>query len=178
MDAMQLADAASLALVPLTTNSPVAYLKMQVAPHAPLVRFQTLSTNLLFLARTPQHAAAPKGTFCLMSNGAVVAVIPEQLPPDDTLAFVDAQTNLLAVVCRTGTAATAAPLPQDGDWIDVAPGAFREQMSRLAKAEKEASQSALSGETKRALEETKWLSPFLEKWARRIVDSLKEDRKP
>jgi hypothetical protein len=70
------------------------------------------------------------------------------------------------------------PVPDETAWLGVAPSAFRVQMALLAKAKKEATQQQISGETARALEETKWLSAFLEKRARRIVELSKEDRKP
>jgi len=54
---------------PLTTNTPVAYWAMQVADGELLVRFETDSTNLLFMGQRVEQA--PDGGFCVISDGKV-----------------------------------------------------------------------------------------------------------
>jgi len=59
----------SAADTPLTTNTPVAYWAMQVADGELLVRFETDSTNLLFMGQRVEQA--PDGGFCVISDGKV-----------------------------------------------------------------------------------------------------------
>jgi hypothetical protein len=178
IDAMLLSDTTTLQITPLTTNSPVAYQKMQIACDAPLVRFQTEATNLLFLSRSQTGIPQSSNSIWLTPTGTAPALGQGQAPPRQAVAFADAQTNLIAFLCRQDGKPVVYPVPDETAWLGVAPSAFRVQMALLAKAKKEATQQQISGETARALEETKWLSAFLEKRARRIVELSKEDRKP
>jgi hypothetical protein len=178
MDAGLVADASSLEILPLGTNTPVAYQRMQIARDVGLVRFRTPETNLLFLARVPTPPADGTRVNSLMPDGKVLAAAPGAKAPDGALASVDANTNLVGVLCRSGRETSLVPLPHERTWLDVAPNAFRQQMALLAKAEKETATGRLSGETTKMLEETKWLSAFLERCARSIIDKSKEDRKP
>jgi hypothetical protein len=51
IDALPLMGVSSLEITPLNTNAPIPYLSMQVTADAPLVRFKTTATNLVFLTR-------------------------------------------------------------------------------------------------------------------------------
>jgi len=178
MDADLVADASTLEILPLGTNTPVAYQRMQIARDVGLVRFGTLETNLLFLARVPTPPADGTGANWLMPDGKILPAAPGTKAPTGALASVDSNTNLVGVLSRGGRETSVAPLPHERTWMDVAPNAFRQQMALLAKADQETASGRISGETAKMLEETKWLSAFLEKRARSIIDKSKEVRKP
>ena len=178
MDAGLVADASSLKILPLGTNTPVAYQRMQIARDVGLVRFQTPETNLVFLARVSPPPSDASGANWLMPDGKVLAAPTGTQAPDGALASVDSNTNLVGVLCRSGRDTSLVPIPHEHTWLDVAPNAFRQQMALLAKAELETTSGRISGDTAKMLEETKWLSAFLENRARLIIDKSKEGPKP
>ncbi|MCE9615919.1 MAG: hypothetical protein K8T26_16735 [Lentisphaerae bacterium] len=178
VDANLVADASSLEILPLGTNTPVAYQRMQVAKDAGLVRFETPETNLLFLARAATSSADAAGANWLMPDGGILAAAPGTTVPDGALASVDSSTNLVGILCRDSRETSLAPLPLDRTWLDVAPNAFRLQMGLLAKAEEETATARISDETAKMLEETQWLSAYFAKRARSVIARSKEDRKP
>lgn len=176
MDATLLSEASSLELVPLSTNTPVAYRQMQLAANEPLVRFETDETNLFFMARSRSGAAEAPAARWLLSDGSMAPVGTNRAPPAAAVALVDPGTNMIAVVCRAAAAPALCPPPAAEGWRDVAPGALREQMGLLAKAEKIPSKYALPEDMESELKQTRWLGGFLELRAQRVLQRTKEVR--
>lgn len=174
MDAMLLSGVSSLELMPLSTNTPVAYRQMQLAANEPLVRFETDETNLFFMARNPPGAEDAATAHWLLADGSTAPAGSNRASPATAVALVDPGTNLIAVVCRTTAATALCPPPAADGWRDVAPGALREQMGILAKAEKIPTKHPLPEDMASELKQTRWLGGFLEARARRVLLRTKE----
>jgi len=168
LDAYPLMGAASLEIMPLTTDAPIAYHTMQVAAQTPLVRFRTPATNLTFLSRARLRTGRVEAPGWLLADGSVASGASTIDMPLNGVALVDGQTNLISVVGR-GPDENPMHIPFRTTWIDIAPGRFRKQTASLLAAYQAAVQKKLTPEIIGQLKNTKWATPFFERTAEEII---------
>lgn len=176
LNAYPLMGAASLEITPVATNTSIPYHTMQVAADAPLVRFQTTATNLVFLRRARLRAGRVDDPAWLHSDGRTAPRKASEGPPASVAALVDAQTNLVAVIAH---AFDGSPIhvPLSMTWVDIAPGQFRNQTASLLAAHQAVVQKELTPEMIEQMKKTKWATPFFERTAEKIIKlSEQEDR--
>ena len=168
IDAYPLMGATSLQLTPITTNAPVPYHTMQVAAEAPLVRFQTTATNLVFLTRAALRTGRVKGPMWLHLDGTSAPRTAAPNPPQSAVALLDSHTNLVSVIGR-GPDVIPMHVPFSVTWIDIAPGQFRNQTASLLAATRAATQQSLGPEKAKELKDTQWATPFFKRTAEKII---------
>jgi len=175
LDAALLINANSMETFLVNTNEYVMYRDLQIANDSMLVRFGTDSTNLLFQSKAASSGYGDVGTYWLMSNGGVTeSAIPE--PPDDAVAQVDSNTNIVGIVVRNNEMPMVVPLPEESSWINVGPKVFLEQISLFANAKSQAKSGSVSADLINHLEETVWVTDLMNRDVREIVNRAAEDK--
>lgn len=172
MDAALLADTSSLGLSLLTTGENVAYQRMQIARDVPLVRFRIETDDLVFRSSS---AASDNAPFAWLDvQGETTPASDGKDRPNGIVALLDADDNIAALFTQGGD--DSYPIPEEREWRDVAPGAFREQMRLLSNASAAADANNLSEADIEVLNNTEWLSPFMANQARQVTTKAKEMR--
>ncbi len=160
LDMHLLGDASRLRMTTLSNEMPVTYHSMQIADSAPLIRFETSATNLLFMGRAVAGATPGKPVW-LLSDGSTVEALPTDDPPYEALALVDDHTNVLQVIVRYGNDVSVMDLPDKSDWLDVAPGVYRQQIAQL--------NDVAGGVVPEAIPEP-WITSYIENLAREYFE--------
>lgn len=166
LDIHLLGKASRLELFTLT-GSPVNYRSMQIAARAPIVRFVTDATNLVFMNRV--ESGVTTSPYWLGDDGNITAAAVLDDPPSEAVALVDQQTNVMRVVVRNDGDTSLVELPEPSDWVDVTPGAYRQQMTQL---------DALAKGIEFEGEFQPWVTPCLEEIARQRSGRNMQEKKP
>ena len=168
IDAYSLMGASTLQITPLATNAPIPYHAMQVAAEAPLVRFKTTATNLVFLSRAPLRTGRVHAPMWLRADANTTPRSSTEGLPQTAVALLNSQTNLVAVLGR-GPDGIPLRVPLNTTWIDITPSLFREQTASLLAAHQAATQRSLTPEAVKDLNNTQWATPFFRSTAEQII---------
>ena len=180
MDAELLSAATSLDMSPITTNEAVSYRNMQINTEVPLVRFQSSSTNISFLAIADASEAYAETRLYLCADGQTKAVGPDRAPDDRVIAVTDGCTNLIGIVRHFNGKNSIVILPENQrSWKDITPRDFRNQTGLLATGTKAvAEEKTVSKSILEKLEETAWATDYFKQEAEQILKNIKQGGRP
>ena len=176
LDATSLFGTTSLEILPLTTNAPIAYHAMQAAQNAPLVRFETPVTNLVFLKLARIRRQYSSNGLWINNDGTTIPCEASESPPPFAVAHIDARSNLVAVIGHT-LDARAQAVPVGSTWIAVEPMTFREQTALLLGTQRIGGRASLTPQRIQALADTDWVTPFFKQTADRIITIAEQEDK-
>lgn len=176
LDARLLAGAESLTLVTLRDEKPVAYLRLEVAAEAGLVRLELAPQQTAFARLPLSPFSEAQVTSVLTENGNNTPAGPE---PGATpllataLASLDTEGRVvsLALSAAANEHAERTPVTPRQKWIPVPPADYRAQTALLQRLETAPEKSVLSSADRAALESTTWLTPHLQKSAATLLRS-------
>lgn len=174
MDALPLMGAANLVITAVNTNTPIPYHSMRVAAQAPVVRFETTATNLVFLTRASARTGQVVDPLWLHTDGTTSSSTPLSSPPRSVVALVNTATNLAAVFGRT-TEELPIPVPAYADWIDITPKVFRDQTALLLDAQQRTVRKDMVAEVVDALHTTPWATPYFRQTAQKLIKLCEQE---
>jgi len=166
-----LAGAQSLGVTKVLDGQPVPYTFIELANDRNLVRLGVSVTNLYPLATAEANSSdlalvhvATNNTVVLMKTGESNVQLPIGSP------LLDAGTNVVMVV-TTSDGKHAENVASVKAWVPVQPLAYRTQSTLLQKAGRPVDNRAV---ILKQLQETKWLTPFLQNQADKLIKELQE----
>ncbi len=171
MDLFLLADSTTLTISALGSAKPLTYAEPSLSSDSRLLRFKVLGEPTADFFAVADSAATNQSPSYLSTSD-------QSLDPNkgmsQALVALDEKRQISGIQIES----TWIPLHAELKWTAVKPSDLRQQVDLLAHARDEAARGQLSPQTKSALENNHWLTPFLSSFATQLQKTPTSTPKP